>query len=68
MPDILLELFSEEMPADIQISASENLKKLITDGFADSGIFYSSATNFSTPQRLCVVIEGLSTQSKKILN
>lgn len=65
MPDILLELFSEEMPADIQISASENLKNLITDGFAGSEIFYSSATNFSTPQRLCVVIEGLSTQSKE---
>ena len=65
MPDILLELFSEEMPAEIQSVASENLKKLITDGFADSGVLYSSAANFSTPQRLCVVIEGLSAQSEK---
>ena len=39
MPDILLELFSEEMPADMQISASEDLKNLITDGFAGSEIF-----------------------------
>ena len=65
MPDILLELFSEEMPADIQSVASVDLKKLITDSFADAGLLYSSATSFSTPQRLCVVIEGLPAQSEK---
>ena len=64
MPNILLELFSEEMPADIQVSASKNLKKLITDKFAESGVLFSGATSFSTAQRLCIVIDGLPSNSE----
>ena len=64
MPNILLELFSEEMPADIQVSASKNLKKLITDKFAESGLLFSGATSFSTAQRLCIVIDGLPSNSE----
>ena len=52
MPDLLLELFSEEMPADAQVPASDNLKKYITDGFINESVSYANAASFSTPQRL----------------
>ena len=65
MPDLLLELFSEEMPADAQVPASDNLKKYITDGFINESVSYANAASFSTPQRLCVVIEGLAAISEK---
>ena len=65
MPDFLLELFSEEMPADAQLPASEDLKKSIIDGFSNELISYSNAVSFSTPQRLCVFVEGLAPVSEK---
>jgi glycyl-tRNA synthetase beta chain len=65
MPDLLLELFSEEMPADAQVPASDNLKKYITNGFINESVSYANAASFSTPQRLCVVIEGLAAISEK---
>ena len=65
MPDLLLELFSEEMPADAQVPASDNLKKYITDGFINESVSFANAASFSTPQRLCVVIEGLAAISEK---
>ena len=65
MPDLLLELFSEEMPADAQVPASDDLKKYITDGFINESVSYANAASFSTPQRLCVVIEGLAAISEK---
>ncbi|MEZ5750856.1 MAG: glycine--tRNA ligase subunit beta [Paracoccaceae bacterium] len=63
MPDILLELFSEEIPARMQIRAAEDLRKLITDGLVDGGLTYAHARAFSTPRRLTLAIEGLSAES-----
>ena len=59
MADLLIELFSEEIPAGFQAQAAENLKKLMTNGIVDAGLTYASAAAFHTPRRLTLAIEGL---------
>lgn len=59
MPDLLIELFSEEIPARMQTRAAEDLKKRVTDGLVEAGLTYASAAAFSTPRRLALTIEGL---------
>ncbi|MEX2128887.1 MAG: glycine--tRNA ligase subunit beta [Xanthobacteraceae bacterium] len=59
MPDLLLELFSEEIPARMQAHAEENLKKLITDALVAQGLSYEGAKAFSTPRRLALSVHGL---------
>ncbi|HEV2955772.1 MAG TPA: glycine--tRNA ligase subunit beta [Xanthobacteraceae bacterium] len=59
MPDLLLELFSEEIPARMQAKAAEDLKKLVTDRLVDAGLVYEAARAFVTPRRLALVIEGV---------
>jgi glycyl-tRNA synthetase beta chain len=66
MPDMLLELFSEEIPARMQARAAADLKKLVTDGLVDAGLTYASAGAFSTPRRLVLTIEGLLGMSKPV--
>lgn len=63
MPDLLIELFSEEIPARMQPGAREALKKLVTDGLVEAGLSYGHAAAFSTPRRLTLAIEGLSAES-----
>ncbi len=63
MPDLLIELFSEEIPARMQHRACEDLKKRMTDGLVEAGLTYISAGAFSTPRRLCLTIEGLTARS-----
>ena len=63
MPDLLIELFSEEIPARMQARAREDLKKLVTDGLVGAGLTYASAGAFSTPRRLALTIEGLTPSS-----
>ncbi|NNU80239.1 glycine--tRNA ligase subunit beta [Halovulum dunhuangense] len=63
MPDLLLELFSEEIPARMQTRASVDLKKRVTDGLVEAGLTYAHAAAFSTPRRLTLAIEGLTAQS-----
>ncbi|TRW98212.1 glycine--tRNA ligase subunit beta [Paracoccus sp. M683] len=63
MPDLLIELFSEEIPARMQARAREDLRKLLTDGLVEAGLTYASAGAFSTPRRLTLAIEGLSANS-----
>jgi glycyl-tRNA synthetase beta chain len=59
MPDLLLELFSEETPARMQRQAAENLKKLVTDALVNGGLVYEGAKAFVTPRRLALSIHGL---------
>lgn len=59
MPDLLIELFSEEIPARMQTRAGEDLKKLVTDGMVEAGLTYASAAAFTTPRRLCLTVEGV---------
>lgn len=66
MPDLLIELFSEEIPARMQARAREDLKKLVTAGLVDAGLTYASAGAFSTPRRLTLAIDGLTAESKPV--
>ncbi len=59
MPDLLLELFSEEIPARMQAKAAEDLKKLVTDRLVDAGLVYEAARAFVTPRRLALAVEGV---------
>ncbi len=63
MPDLLIELFSEEIPARMQARAREDLKKLVTDGLVEAGLTYAGAGAFSTPRRLTLTVQGLSAES-----
>jgi glycyl-tRNA synthetase beta chain len=60
MPDLLIELFSEEIPARMQGRAADDLKKRMTDGLVAAGLTYASAAGFSTPRRLTLMVEGLA--------
>jgi glycyl-tRNA synthetase beta chain len=64
MPDLLLELFSEEIPARMQRRAAENLKSLVTNALVDQGVTYEGAKAFSTPRRLTLHIAGLAAGSR----
>ena len=63
MPDLLLELFSEEIPARMQGKAAEDLRRLVTEGLVDRGLTYGHAAAFATPRRLTLALEGLSDHS-----
>ncbi|PRY25029.1 glycyl-tRNA synthetase beta chain [Aliiruegeria haliotis] len=66
MPDLLIELFSEEIPARMQTRAGADLKKLVTDGLVEAGLTYGSAQAFTTPRRLALTVEGLSAESPTV--
>lgn len=66
MPDLLLELFSEEIPARMQRKASEDLRKLVTDALVDRGFVYEGARAFVTPRRLALHIAGLPAKGQDV--
>ncbi|MEP1328354.1 glycine--tRNA ligase subunit beta [Pseudophaeobacter sp.] len=66
MPDLLIELFSEEIPARMQARAAEDLKKRMTDGLVEAGLTYGGAAAFSTPRRLTLALEDLLAESPTI--
>jgi glycyl-tRNA synthetase beta chain len=59
MPDLLLELFSEEIPARMQARAAEDLRKLVTDRLVGAGLVYEGAKAFATPRRLALAVQGV---------
>jgi len=59
MPDLLLEFFSEEIPARMQARAAEDLKKLVTDRLVAAGLVYEDAKAFATPRRLALAVHGI---------
>jgi glycyl-tRNA synthetase beta chain len=59
MPDLLLELFSEEIPARMQARAAEDLRKLVTDRLVGAGLVYEGAKAFVTPRRLALAVHGV---------
>lgn len=63
MPNLLIELFSEEIPARMQTRAAQDLQKRMTDGLVDAGLTYGGAAAFSTPRRLTLAIEDLLGES-----
>lgn len=63
MPELLLELFSEEIPARFQRRAAEDLKKAVTNALVDAGLVYEGARAFVTPRRLALTVSGLPVRS-----
>ncbi len=59
MPDLLIELFSEEIPARLQARAAADLQKLVTNGLVEAGLTYAHAGAFHTSRRLTLTVEGL---------
>lgn len=66
MPDLLLELFSEEIPARMQRKAADDLRKLVTDALVERGLVYEGAKAFATPRRLALHIAGLPVRGSAI--
>jgi glycyl-tRNA synthetase beta chain len=63
MSELLLELFSEEIPARLQTKAAEDLKALITNGLVEAGLLYEGAQVHATPRRLVLSVEGLNAKA-----
>src|ERR1041384_88840 len=59
MPDLLLEFFSEEIPARMQAKAADDLKKLVTDALVEAGLVYEGARAFVTPRPLPLSVHGV---------
>jgi len=63
MPDLLLELFSEEIPARMQARAEADLQKLVCDALAEADFAFGATQTYSTPRRLALIIEDLAERS-----
>ncbi|NPU65710.1 glycine--tRNA ligase subunit beta [Bradyrhizobium sp. 83012] len=59
MPDLLLELFSEEIPARMQAKAADDLRRVVTDRLVAEGLVYEGAKAFATPRRLALTVHGI---------
>ena len=66
MPDLLLELFSEEIPARMQRQAADDLKRMVTDALVEQGLTYEGACAYATPRRLSIQIVGLPARQANI--
>ena len=66
MSELLLELLSEEIPARMQQRASEDLRKLVTEGLAAQGLSCGPSRGYATPRRLALVIEGVPAASPAV--
>ncbi|TDR94360.1 glycine--tRNA ligase subunit beta [Enterovirga rhinocerotis] len=66
MPDLLLELLSEEIPARMQGRAADDLKKLVTDALVGQGLLYEGAVAHATPRRLVLHVAGLPAKGKDV--
>ena len=66
MPQLLLEIFSEEIPARMQAQAARDLERLVVGGLTDRGFLNEGARSFATPRRLTLVIEGLPAQQADV--
>src|SRR3954470_15559310 len=61
MPDLLLELFSEKIPARMQAKAADDLRRMVTDKLVGEGLVYEGAKAFATPRRLTLTVHGIPT-------
>jgi len=66
MPELLLELFSEEIPARMQVRAAQDLKSLVTNALVEAGLVYEGAQVHATPRRLVLSVEGLPAKTADI--
>ena len=63
MPDLLLELFSEEIPARMQAGAARDLERLVVGALSDRGLLFEGIKAFAGPRRLTLAISGLARQA-----
>ncbi|MCO5063255.1 MAG: glycine--tRNA ligase subunit beta [Rhizobiaceae bacterium] len=66
MPDLLLELRSEEIPARMQRKAAGDLRKMVTDGLVEAGLTYEAAREYWTPRRLVLDVRGVTARSRDV--
>jgi glycyl-tRNA synthetase beta chain len=66
MPDLLLEFFSEEIPARMHAKAADDLRKLVTDALVEAGLVYEGARAFVTPRRLALSVHGVPASSPDV--
>ncbi|WP_425092519.1 glycine--tRNA ligase subunit beta [Tropicimonas sp. S265A] len=66
MPELLIELFSEEIPARMQAKAAADLQKLVTNGLVEAGLTYAGAKAFATPRRLTLVVSDVLAASAPV--
>ena len=59
MPDLLLELFSEEIPARMQSGAAREFERLVVGALSDRGLLFEGARSFAGPRRLTLAVSGL---------
>ena len=70
MAELFIELFSEEIPAKLQIDARTKIKQTINERLEKNGISFKSSKSFSTPKRLVFLIDGIPIkieQEKKVI-
>jgi glycyl-tRNA synthetase beta chain len=63
MPELLLELFSEEIPARMQTRAADDLRTMVTNALVEAGLTYEGAQSHATPRRLVISVEGLNAKA-----
>jgi glycyl-tRNA synthetase beta chain len=66
MPDLLLELFSEEIPARMQARAADDLRRMVTDRLVAEGLVYEGAKAFATPRRLALTVQGIPARQSEL--
>jgi glycyl-tRNA synthetase beta chain len=67
MPELLLELFSEEIPARMQLRAAEDLRRLAVEKLTAAKLAHNGARTFVTPRRLTLVVDGLPARQPDIV-
>jgi glycyl-tRNA synthetase beta chain len=63
MPELFLEILSEEIPARMQRRAAEDLRRLVTEGLVEAGLTYEGVFATATPRRLVLSVQGLPSRS-----
>ncbi len=66
MPDLLLELLTEEIPARMQAQAADDLQRLVSEKLDGAGLPFAKSQSFVTPRRLALSIEGLPLAQKDV--
>jgi len=66
MSELLLELFSEEIPARLQARAADDLRRLMVEGLKSRGLEVGEAKSFATPRRLALVIDDVPKKSPAV--
>ena len=66
MSELLIELFSEEIPARLQARAAEDLRRLMVEGLKARGLEAGEARAFATPQRLALVVAEVPKKSPAV--